>query len=79
MDNKQAAETLRTVAQCDHELTEAVTRGADAIEMLEWLLDLCDPYMRARARLLYDEWLDDGDTKKTFRAFCEAKFRERAR
>ena len=84
MDNKQAAETLRTVAVAIPQFTdidipmadvaEAVERGADAIEMLGWL---CSPRPSGvmNCMFLYEQWNGSG----TFRDYCEARFRERAR
>lgn len=52
-------------------LMECVKRGADAMEMLEWLFEQ-GPWGRFCWRVMYDEWNGEG----TFRAFCEARFEE---
>ena len=73
MDNKQAASTLREIyvhEQCEQ---EAINQGADAIEMLEWLFSKRD--LSFNICWCIHDWVEDQD----FRAFCEARFRERAR
>ncbi len=75
MTDKQAAETLRTRYLGDTaEHREAAERGADAIEMLEWLFEREPSYGSYEIRIsaLFREW-DGSDSP---RAFCEAKWRE---
>lgn len=80
MDNKQAAAVLRTIIEARRmpptdknqlEFAEAEERGANAMEMLEWLFEE-GPWGRFCWRVMYDEWSGEGD----FRAFCEARFEE---
>lgn len=55
---------------------DAAKRGAEAIEMLEWLWAYGDgDGLKQHADRLWDEWSGYG----TFRAYCEARFKERAR
>lgn len=80
MTNKQAAETLRKAAKGFLEFRDidipivdvaaSANRGADAIEMLEWLQR--DDCLKIHATDLWYSW----DGKGTFRDFCEAKWRE---
>lgn len=74
MDNKQAAAVLRQAAMdvyCD---SQAYERGADALEMLEWLLEYTTgkEFMTLRVLQCYSQW----DGCDSFRAFCEARFEE---
>ena len=82
MDNKQAAETLRVYAglQDDDVTGQLLLRGADAIEMLEWLLgDLSHGELVVpRFLLLYHTWRTWNKVEASFRAYCGARFRERA-
>ena len=79
MDSKQAAETLRTwkrSAPCEE---DAFERGADAIEMLEWMMEITATGPDSpRVVYLYQCWLDSIEGAD-FRAYCEARFGERAR
>ena len=77
MDSKQAATTLRTIIDARRmhpidkdqlEFAEAEERGADAIEMLEWLLQESGGIHRA--------WLIYRTADEPFRTYCEARFRE---
>lgn len=76
MDNKQAAAGLRENAEyCrangPKDRAESYSRGADALDMLEWLFQT-DSYGYLNQRMCYHNWNGDGD----FRAFCEAMFEE---
>lgn len=78
MDNKQAAAVLReiskyTATSLDHDAAE---RGAYALEMVEWLLEITATGPDSpRVLYLHRVWLKATDTTD-FRAFCEARFEE---
>lgn len=79
MDNAQAAAVLRAMPGKElfvyEEYEEAVERGAEALEMLGWLLtgEAADD-IRPRVYGLYEEWL--GNCQHSFRAYCEERFEE---
>ncbi len=72
MDNKQAAAMLRTHAAYPgfNYLRQEMERGADALELLEWLFFYGIEDLRR-------EWASTGAVKRPFHAFCEASFKER--
>ena len=84
MDSKQAAETLRTVAVAIPQFTdidipmadvaETVRKGADAVLMLEWLMEESGGI--PRTVFLHRAWLICRTADETFRAYCESRFRE---
>ncbi len=73
MDNKQAAAVLRDMAACSicpKLRPEAALRGADALEMLEWL------FAPGRFGLLHSGFMKPSAEETTFLAFCKARFEE---
>lgn len=73
MTNKQAAETLREIKEkwAVGSDRDACERGAEAIEMLEWLRS-------QDINKLFIAWNVAG-AELEFIAYCEALFRERVR
>jgi hypothetical protein len=85
VDNKQATATLRTMIANEEavpiwseEELDAAKRGADAIDMLEWLMEESFGGI-PRTVFLHRAWLIHRTVGETFRAYCEARFRDRAR
>ena len=84
MTDKQSAETLRILADmrrkmpddsADLLLADSAERGADAIEMLEWLFGVADGMLQMPiSRMLYKRWVED-DTNDDFRDYCEKQWR----
>lgn len=83
MDNKQAASVLRRMAATRRTnpldssclvRADAAERGADALEMLEWLdtINGANDMLHVKVNALWREWDGNGN----FRAFCEARFEE---
>lgn len=79
MDNKQAAAVLRTIATpaglgpgglVRTRVEDASARGADALEMLEWLFEI------GRFGELHSEFIYEDSSDMTFHAFCKERFRK---
>ncbi len=80
MDNTQAAAVLREASDSIPkfknievpmtDVAQACARGADALEMLEWL------FAPGRFGLLHSGFMKPSAEETTFLAFCEARFEE---